>query len=424
MKIAERAQAPSRAALVLLLLAVASPVVAQYRAAGTGLDLLPNRQEELTKAMQQARWNWGGLRVAPWIGVRNITYEERGTPDGPKGELTATAGAGLKGYLPLGAHGMFSLHALPEYTWWQKQSDRNTPVGHYGAGYFLWGNRVEGEATAQRVKEVTYLSSDLLIREPQRTDVVAVQAQVRIAGSIALFVRGHLNQTRILANSGIEPIDPAALLDRDEDEVRVGVRYVLRGKRGYVGGGALQEHHDFIGAADVARSNEGSSWYSEISVTGNHFDVATDVTRRNLQATGGGTFPGYDGTNGAASITFHPGWRTRYQAYGLKQLRYTAISFGTFAEEQRQGLRFTSGVAGGSFQAFYETGKDRYFGTAVRRDEDVTAYGTSVEFPLGRYLSTTIGARRTQYSAPGGVERDIREITGGLGLTFGSPGEW
>ena len=102
----------------------------QYRPAGTGFEPYESRKDALTKAMQQARWNWGGLHVAPWIGLRDVTYQERGTADSTAGELTATGGAGLKGYLPLGAHGMLALHALPEYAWWQKQSDRNTVVGH------------------------------------------------------------------------------------------------------------------------------------------------------------------------------------------------------------------------------------------------------------------------------------------------------
>src|SRR5690242_10402067 len=89
-----------------LLVATAAPALAQYRTAGTGFELFPSRKDQLTKAADAARWNLGPLRVAPWLGLRDVTYVREQSPTGgsARGDLTATAGAGLKVYLPLGSH--------------------------------------------------------------------------------------------------------------------------------------------------------------------------------------------------------------------------------------------------------------------------------------------------------------------------------
>ena len=417
----------ARAALVASLLVVtAAPALAQYRTAGSGFQLLVSRKDELTKASEQARWTLGPLRVAPWIGLRDVTYvrEQQVTAgSGSRGDLTATAGAGLKVYLPLGTHGMFSAHALPEYTWWQRESGRNAVVGHYGAGAFLWGNRIEGELTGARSEEVTFLSADLLVREPVRNDNLSAQAQVRLFGSIGAFVSGRLDRARVRSTSGLEPTDPALLLDRDEDEVRAGARWLLRAERGYVGAGALQEHTKFTSLAARTRSNKGSSWYAEGLLHGNHVDVQANIAQRNLERDAS-SFPGYKAVNGNASVSVLPGWRVRFTGYGLRQLRYSALDIGRYIEEQREGISVTSALGSGAIQAFYETGRDRYFGTPVTPDEDVTAYGVSMDFRLFRYLSARVGSRSTHFTAPGGIDRTLREVTGALSLTLGSPGEW
>jgi hypothetical protein len=341
-----------------------------------------------------------------------------------KGDLTATAGAGLKAYLPLGTHGMVAAHALPEYTWWQRESERNAVVGHYGLGAFLWGNRIQGEATARRVEQVTFLSPDLLVREPVQSDLFAASAQVRVLGSIGVFAGGRLDRVRVDANSGVETVDPGTLLDRDSDEVRLGLRYLLRGDRGHVGAGALQEHTDFVGLADATRSNAGSSWYAEAMVRGNHLDVGADVARRDLEPSAGSSFPGYRATDGHVVVAFHPGWRLRFNAYGLRQLTWSARDAGAFLEEERGGVLARSALGSGGVELFYEVGTDRYLGTTLRPDEDVTAYGGAVEFRILRHLDGRVGSRRVRYSVPGGADRKLREVNGALSLTFGSRGEW
>ncbi len=410
--------------LFLLALLLAAPALAQYRDAGSGLDLLPNRKQQLEQAMDKAPWRLGKVRVSPWIGLRDISYVRELDQNGNEREsdLTITGGAGLRAYLKLGSNAIAAAHALPEYAWWQRQEDRGTAVGHYGLGLFGWGSRVQGEITARRNEEVRFLSSDLLLREPTRSDELAASAQVRLFGSIAVFGAATSTRTRIEATSDLAPIDPALLLDRDSSTARAGLRYLLRGERGHLGAGALREQTEFL-AADGVRSNEGSSWYAEMSLRGNRLDATAQYEQRDLEADDS-AFPGYTAGNGQASLVFKPGWRVRYQLYGLRGLRYSGLSLGSYVEEQRVGAAVRTAIGDGGVTLFYEDGDDDYFGTTARH-ESVTARGVTLDFAV-RALNVRIGGRETEFEpAGGGTPREVREVLGSVSLSFGGgSGDW
>lgn len=408
----------------LLLLVAAAPAAAQYREAGSELQVLPNRKDQLEKAMDEAPLHLGKARLAPWIGLRSIDYVRELDAQGRQrpGDWTATGGAGLRGYLKLGTHAIAAAHALTEYSWWRNQGERNAPLGHYGLGLFGWWNRVEGELTARREEDVSFLSSDLLVREPTRAEALAASAQVRVLGSIALFGGVTSDRTRIDATSDLTAVDPALLLDRDGTQMRAGLRYLLRGNRGYVGAGAFSERTEFQGTvSDAARSNKGSSWYAESQVRGNHIDISLQYDHRDLEADGS-AFPGYSAGSGRALLSLHPGWRLRYQLYGSRQLQYSAQSLGTFLEEERKGAGVNLTIGKGGLQLFYETGGNDYFGTTARH-EDVTARGAWLDFPIRR-INFRVGTRQTDFEPAGGTKRTLREALGAATLSFGGPGDW
>jgi len=410
--------------LALLLTLVAGPAAAQYRAAGSDLELFLNTKKELEKSMADAPWNIGAVRVAPWIGLRDVAYvrELNASGEQQEGDLTITAGAGLKGYLPLGKNAIAAAHLMPEYAWWQRQNERNAVVGRYGLGLFGWYNRLHGELTGRSSKTVDFLGSDALVREPTQTVKIEAKAQMRLVSSIALFASGAQNRVRVDSTSGTTTLDPALLLDRDSQTVRGGLRYLLRGDRGYVGAGALAEKTDFD-AADGARSNKGSSWYAETFLRGNNLDVTVQYDQRDLEPADS-TFPGYRAANGNASVLFHPGWRIQYQLYALRQLRYSARDLNTFSEEERAGGGVKVAIGRGALQLYYESGDDNYFGASTRH-ESVTGRGGWIDLAVFKNLKMRIGGRETKFEPDGGgPPRELKEVTGALSLTLGEPGEW
>lgn len=420
----QRTRGCSRAALLLALLA--APATAQYRAAGSDLEIVPNRKKQLEDAMKEARWHLGEVRIAPWIGLRDLNYVRELDPQGRQrpADFTITAGAGLKAYLKMGEHAIAAAHVLPEYVWWQRDSSRNTAVGHYGLGLFGWGNRLQGELTARRSEEVGFLGSDLLTRAPTRSDALAAGAQLRLFGSIAVYGGGSTSRIRVEVPRGLTAVDPALLLDRDTSQYRGGLRYLLRGDRGYLGAGAFAERTEFHeAAADTQRSNKGSGWYAESELQGNNLDLSLRYDQRDLEADTS-AFPGYRAGNGQASLLFHPGWRLQYQLYGLRQLRYSALAFGSFLEEERTGASIVCLVGPGSLRLFYERGADDYFGLTTRH-ERVTGRGGWIDVG-GKRAKLRLGGRQTTFEPdPGqGPVREVKELLGALSLTFGSPGEW
>jgi hypothetical protein len=392
--------------------------------AGTGAEIPVSRQAQLEAALEEARWNLGPWRVAPWIGIENVSVvrgEQLAGDSNDDGEdLTATAGAGFRAYLPFRSEAMLAVHALPRYNWWQDNSDRNAVIGRYGVGFFGFFNRLQTELSARRVEDLGFLSADRLVQQPIRDDEALASAQLRLGGSTAVFGSTTLGRTRVLDTDADLEDGAATLLDRDRHESRLGARYLLRGERGYLGVGILHEQTDFV-RAELERSNEGTSWYAEAMLRGNNMDVLVGYDQHDLEAQEGGTFPGFSGSTGRAAVAFRPGHRLRLQLYGRRDLGYSAASVARFTEEQRVGVGVQLPIGRGTIEGFYEQGDDRYFGD-VPLTEDVTAYGASIGVRLGRFLGLSVGGRTNRFEPPGGPEREIREVQGGVALAWGSSG--
>jgi hypothetical protein len=405
-------------------LAPPPPAAAQMREAGSGIEVGTGRQQQLETAMDEARYHLGPFRVAPWIGLRDVSYVrgETGSGDG-QSDLTATAGAGLRAYLPFRDHAILAVQAMPEYSWWQEQSDRNAVIGHYGVGFFGFFNRLQTELTARSVEEVGFLSSDLLVREPIRGDELAASVQLRVGGALALFGSASSSRVRVEETDGSPAPGADLLLDRDLRVFRVGARYLLRGDRGHLGVGMLDEQAEFV-QSGARRSNEGRSWYGEAALRGNNLDVVLTYDRHQLEPSADSAFPGYDAPGGRAIVSLHPGHRLRYTAYAFRELRYSAADIDRYFEEERVGGAISTGFGPGSLAVFYEAGENAFFGSSAAI-EDVTAYGASAGYRFGRYLALRVGSRTTRFELASGVERELREVQGSLALTLGSPpGDW
>jgi hypothetical protein len=425
----------SAAARVILALvsaaAVSLPASAQYRDAGTDVEVLPSRKEQLDEAVEQARWRLGRLHVAPYIGIRDVSYVRgessatgAGAAAGETSDLTATLGAGLRLYLPM-SKSVLAAHAIPEYSWWREQDERNAVIGRYGVGFFGFFNRLETELTARRIEEVGFLSPDLLVLQPVRTDAVAASAQVRLGAATALFVGGDSTRARVDDPEGLSASQTSEILDRDETSWRAGARYLLRGDLGHIGGGVQSDEVDFLDRGEL-RSNEGTGWYAEAQVRGNQMTIDVDYSQVELEAKEGGTFPGYDTGTGSLRVSYHPRERLQTHVYARRDLRYSAVAIERFFEEERLGTGLTLGLGRGTFLAFYEVGENLYFGANVFTPaEDVTAYGATLDLPFFEYLTVRIGGRTTRFEPEVGPEREVREVLGAIRLTLGSStGEW
>jgi hypothetical protein len=411
-------------AAILALLGVA-PAAAQYAPAGGGVAPLPNRQGQLESAISESRWRLGPFHVAPWIGLRNVSYQQNLLDPDDDADLTATLGAGVRAYLRARDTAILATHVLPEYVWWNEQEDRREVIGRYGVGLFTFLNRLQLEATARRVEDLEFASDELLVRVPQTLDRFDVAAQLRLAGSIAAFAGVSENRFRFEPFEDQEGLqDLGTLLDRNQRTTRVGLRYLLPATRGHVGLGAQIEETSFEAAEGP--SNEGDGIYGEINLLGNKMDVHLDGALRRLEAAEGSDFPEVEELTGSAGVVFRMGWRITPNLYWRKGLSYPVTGDGPYLADTRIGVRLAIRLVRElQLQTFYETGEMDFAESG--RVDDIEAYGASMAIPLHRVANLNLGARRSEYdSNEPGQDRGFEEAFANFVISFGSgsTGEW
>ncbi|MBZ0115111.1 MAG: outer membrane beta-barrel protein, partial [Thermoanaerobaculia bacterium] len=404
---------------------------AQYRTPGTGVTISENRRTQLETAIEEARWNLGPVRVQPWIGFRDIVYQDNiPTADGPVDDIHGSAGAGLKFYLPVGEDVVIAAHALPEYNFWIDLDDRNQVIGRYGLGVFAFLNRLELEVTGRRIEDVTFVSGEVLRQLPQTQDTFDAKAQLRITGSLALAVSGNVSTLDYEeykdSTQTIVADDPGIFLDREETKLRAGVRYLLRSEAGFFGIGVQDEDTTFDLSPE--RDNQGTSIYIEALLQGNKLDIAFDIAQRDLEASSpNGSFPGFDDTTGGLLIAFHPRSTSELQFYTRRDLSYSALNSSSYYTAYTYGVAAELDLSRRSdLRAFYEIGENDYFGGlgGFNEDEDVNAWGATMSTRLGRLLNLRLGYRLTEYDSVAlDRDREVEEILFGLSIGSG-PGDW
>jgi len=422
--------------LCLLLPTLATTAQAQYTSPGSGMNITPNRKEQLDRAIEDARWNLGPVRVQPWFGISNISYRDN-IPTAPvdasgqqatTDDVTATGGAGLKLYLPFARDaGVLAAYAQPQYTWWNELDERNQLLGNYGAGLFTFFGRLELEATATRTEHLEITTTEVLDQLPATIDTLQAKSQVEVTSAIALAGSVSYSETSYDAEEGFDPALglAARALDRNTTTSRLSLRYLLKSNRGYLGAGVQVEETEFDGAFGN-RGNDGESVFFEMLLRGNKMDLDLDLVERDLQPTAGSTFEGYEATTGRAAVVLRPGWRFDFRLYGSRSLQYSLVDADQFFQEDRQGIG--TGIELSSrmqMTAFYEVGENDYQGTLdgqlARADEDLTAYGADLHIELGRNLGLRIGARQTEIDSQNPLlDRELTEVT--VGLSFGGIG--
>lgn len=414
-------------ALLLLLFTLTltlttTPARAQYRGPGAGFELTPDREAELRKSSEEARWRLGPLHVDPWIGLRNTSYFRSENDQGETTEdLTATVGAGLFGYLSLGDDAILALHALPEYVWWRDQDELNRAIGRYGAGFFLFKNRFQYEVTARRVEDTQIVSTEVLNRAEITSTAVAAQAQLRLGAALAIAGGYDVADTDWAA----EPPFSTGLvetLDQETTGGRLSARYLLRADQGHLGLGWFQEETNFDNTP--LRDTESEGVFAELSLRGNKISADARVEQRELRPTDPvGLVEPLDTTTGRAALHLKIGWRLTGLASWQNTIQYSALDATGLYEETRTGLGLDVDLGSrSSLQLAFEIGS-LDFATAGVPDDDLTAWGAVLTLQLVQSLNMNVGYRLTEIDSGGArPDRELEEIL--LGISLGQTRDW
>src|SRR5579863_825688 len=216
----------------------------QYTAPGGPTGKPVDRKGALRKEVSDARWRLGPVYVDPLFGLKDVEYVRSlagaGTTIPP--DLTATAVAGARAYLPTGPDVTWSGYGEPEYVWWDRQVAQRRFDGLYGMSVDGFWNRLTLNVDAASETQQQVASAEIPSLTNARTDHAGLSTELDLSGGLSLFMTGKIQKLTFLDGASSPPtLALLSPLDRQETTERAGLRW--RPGRGWVVGiGA--EHSD------------------------------------------------------------------------------------------------------------------------------------------------------------------------------------
>jgi len=399
-------------------------------------------RETMAEAVSDARWQVGGLRLDPWLALRDVSWHDNpgGQPEGsgePESDVAAVGGAGLRAYLPTGPDVTWVAYALPEYLWWDKQTDRRRLNGRYGAGAFAFFNRLTLEATGSRTERLSIVSSELPEQVNNRETSASVATSLRLGFSTAVFVEGAESQVRNLIDKDeraagpdpVDPLDPLNLLDRDERRLRTGLSYEPRSRWRLQLGYEWTETDSLDDARNL--SSKGTAPLVTIAYDGPKVDLSVEVQELSLEAEPGSELADTDVTTYSATLGAD-GNRLSASVYARRTLSLALADDFSHFETDLVGL--TAGLHLGrrtDLTAFAETGQADFRSVAAalpgtpERQDDITAYGAELTMTLGSSVNLHLGGSQTEFDSNlPGQDRSLTVLSAGVSFGIGGEDPW
>lgn len=404
----------------------------QYSPPGQGAlsEETASKEERLRSALSEARWRLGPVRLSPWLGLRQVGYVNNafGSAENPRSDFTATVGAGLHGYLPVGRKTVVAAHALPEYVWWRDLENRRLWNWNYGIGVFGFFNRLSLEATAGSLRAEEPLNSEVEAPVNIRRDRVATALELRLHERVSLFGAGGWTEIRY-RDEDVERLGgtlPLRFLDRDEERFSGGLRYHWRPNVTF-SGGVESSRVGFL-ADDRNRSNRGTSPLAELAVSGQRFRASARVVWTRIDPTADSVMPPYRATLGSLGVGFTPGARLTWRVYGGRNLVYAYSEDIAAYTEDRVGLGLSLPVGWRTVLGLFsergrrrtETGSEVLLGRG-----DSATHGATVSFLVRGQTRLAVRGSRTTYDGVGTIPRTtITRVHVTLGLSAGVSEWW
>ncbi|MCP4655169.1 MAG: hypothetical protein GY856_07090 [bacterium] len=362
-------------------------------------------QEKLNNQIEEARWRLGAIRLSPWLGLRDasfvVTTDEQNEQDD---DFTATVGAGLRAYLRTGPKVIWAAHALPEYSWWREAEDKRRLNGRYGAGVFAYFNRLGLEVSQRRNEQQGFFSSEIQELTTTGEDISRLALDLRIARRIWLF--GAFTRTEFTHR---EERLVFALLDREAETARIGIRY--RTPRGWSLALGFEDSTNQFTADARNLSNSGTTETLEIGHDGDRFGSQLRLASQSLDPVEGSEFPPFEATTGSLETLWRMTPNLSLSVYGSRRLQYSVRETYSSYLSDRYGLRLGLEIRKSSLGFFAETGKDEFEpldpGSPGQLDE-VTAFGMTYRLFPRKLFGLSLGIARTEYDSDVDIyDRDV-----------------
>ncbi len=404
-------RAKIRASMTVLLLLMAGSAGAQfqYTPPGGPEEKPANRREALEREVSQARYHLGPVRVAPWLALKDLAYVRTlfSSDQRLPADVTATAGGGFRAYLHNSPKVLWSLGVLPEYVWWQRQTERRRLNGRYQLGLHAFFNRLTLEANAGREQQLKIVTPEVPVLATARADGGEVLAELEVTHALFAFAAAAESRQTNLVDTERDPrLASLALLNRTEHLLRGGLRWQPR-LEWSVALGLEGSRADFERTA-LPRSNSGTSPLLQLRFRGHDVGFDGEIADRSLKAQHGADFVPVKKVTGNAALLLGASSRLSGSLYGSRNLVYSLATGYAYLQDDRLGaslnVDFGFRTRG---RAFVETGRNDYTAFAPgipRRTDDVSSYGGAFDFSLGGSAILGLQAVRSKYGSnlPGG----------------------
>jgi hypothetical protein len=389
-----------RAVAVTLLMAGAFSANAQLASDPVPRERIVPRSEEVRRALENSRFRLGPIRLRPLFELRDAGYDNNvfGTSEDPVADWHSTVSAGADLILPFGRKMYLTGIVNPEYTWYQKLTNRRMLGGEYGAAILALFNRLSIEAGGTTRKTLQPVSSELERSVPGRRDNTYARTELEIFRRVSLFASAEARKQRYEALAADDQGVGLDRLERNETFLRGGVRYRLRSWLD-VTAGVEKGTTNFVSAVQSDNS-------TRAAVVGVHYDrprffLNLSGGSSNSDASGpNSTFPNYSTAVGSYYAAYQTSRPLAVDGYGHREPVYGLYGDSAYFLETRNGLGliFQLGKRIG-LRAFSELGTNAYpIGSAApSRTDRVTIIGGGLAYRVFRNLILTTIASETRY---------------------------
>lgn len=371
---------------------------------------VPDRESEagFERAMEDARWRFGGLRVAPFLGIRNAqihsnvfgTSEEQGEE---VTDFTGTFGAGLDGYFKTGSHLFYSLEAQPDYVFWLDLDERNQLIGRYSASANAYFNRLTFSVGARRYEVEQIVTPEFAQPVTSLQEGIDASLSLRLGERFSISVSGDVSNLQDRSESEGDPRVPDfSSLDREQATAYTSLVWTLPNGL-ELGGGWHVTRADFDEDSRPLSVDGAGPWLS-LYGDGNKLDFRVEMYQSSLEPRAGSEFPERDVVGGRFETSFDTGSRIGFDLYGqTNQLFSIDESYSDFTH-QRFGVRFDIPFGDrAGVDLFVEIGEDDYEEVSAdvpARTDDAFSWGAAFRVPLPRKfpdgLHVQLGYRQTE----------------------------
>jgi hypothetical protein len=381
-------------------------------------------------SMEQALWTAGAFRLDPWLGIRDagfvdnlsISVREDGVQTPTQlFDFRVVAGAGLRAYVPLGAHVIWSANVLEEYNAWAGNTDRNRWASSWGTGLFVEGNRASFDVRASSRETQDFTTSEVEILTQQVRDFLNASFETRMVRSLYLWARASDGEIRQEAlEETAQPI--VGQLDRDEQSASAGLRFQL-GSTMNLSVGYKDTETDFFGTSD--RSNEATAPLLDFTYRGHNLVYDMRLAYYDVVPKEGALLEPFQELNAQLRLVINPEGRFDVTPYLRRHANYSVTSEFSHFIQARLGVRFGIPIATRMrLELFAEGGTDDYSPFSDSdigdRTDDVTAWGGSFSIPLNERVSLRISGQSEDFSSEfPNADRTRTRIGLGIGLGLG-----